>query len=125
LFRTGSPSQMFLGVMRMVVSGEGSADADGALFEAASSAQGITPRTAALAARMFGLRLQGRPVEAREVSALLSGQTGSLRPVFDSTGGWAVCSGVQGGTTAMFAGDFTAAHLRFTQARMHAIVPRV
>lgn len=85
--------------------------------------EGLSPTSAALAARMFGLRLQGRPVEAMRVSVQLLETAGQMQPLFDSHRGWGVFAAVQQGLTAMLVGDFAEANVRFTQARMHPIVP--
>lgn len=78
---------------------------------------------AALAAEMFQLRLQGRPVAALRAATELEQRVGGLRPLFDTSGGWALFSAVQQGITAMLAGDFSSALARFSQARFHVVIP--
>lgn len=76
-----------------------------------------------LIARSFGLRLQGRPVEALQYSTVFSRHAGGLQPLFDSSGGWGLFYPLQHGATAMLAGQFVEALDCFTRARMHVMVP--
>lgn len=89
------------------------------------SEEGPQPTDASLrtVARMFERRLEGRPVEALELAEELERLYAAQRSVFDGTRGWRLFSAVQHGLTAMLAGEFAAALVSFTRARMHIEVP--
>ncbi|MGK0715826.1 LuxR C-terminal-related transcriptional regulator [Leucobacter sp. W1153] len=74
-------------------------------------------------ARMFELRLEGRPVAALHEVDEVHKLVGPIQPLFDARGGWALFGAVQRGVTAMLAGDFQAAVTSLTEAHRHPTVP--
>ncbi len=70
--------------------------------------------------QMFKYRLEGRPVAALKAGEAIDTHAILMTPIFDRTRGWGLFAAVQLGLTAMLAGEFDIALLRFEQARMSA-----
>ncbi|MFC5336898.1 helix-turn-helix transcriptional regulator [Leucobacter denitrificans] len=70
--------------------------------------------------QLFKYRLEGRPVAALEAGKAIDTHASVMTPIFDRTRGWSLFAAVQLGLTAMLAGDFNQALMRFKQARMSA-----
>lgn len=131
----GVPEGRFLGVLSRMLAGapdwkpeDASTAEDTSAMGASSVPEASTSSGAGgvveTALWMFGLRLQGRPVEslarARELESVANSR---VQLIFDGSRGWALFNAVQYGITAMLAGEFGLALTRFTEARMHAEVP--
>lgn len=99
--------------------------ADPSRMDAGPRTESVDPRIElfAIAGRLFELRLQGKPVEALQHAQFLQQWAGTLRPVFDVSGGWAIFAAVQHGITAMLAGEFNEALVSFTQAQANVVDP--
>lgn len=125
LGRSGAGGGLLVRIMTAVLFSNDPDSLDPAELVPGEADAASTAASAALTAHMFSLRLQGRPVEALQVSAELEGGYGVLQPLFDSTRGWSLFTSVQLGLTAMLAGDFAQALQSLTQARMHVVIPHL
>ncbi|WP_162903774.1 LuxR C-terminal-related transcriptional regulator [Leucobacter sp. wl10] len=88
-----------------------------------SSAEDPAYRSLATAAVLFGLRMQGRPVEAWRLGIQLAGKRDPLQPLFDRHRGWVLFGQVQMGLSTMLAGRFNEALGLFAEAQLHVTVP--
>lgn len=125
LDRAQAPIGLFLRAISAMLAGPGESGRDPDELGPEAQEFAATSQDASLAARMFRLRLQGRPVEAMRYATDFSGNVGVLQPLFDVQRGWGLFGAVQVGVTAMLAGDFNTAMASFTQARMHVVVPHL
>lgn len=79
--------------------------------------------TLILTGNSLKLRLQGEHFAAYESLRTSAVQTATLWPLFDKDLGWGLFSVVQHGVTAMLAGEFEVALVKFAQARLHDVSP--